>query len=194
MRALRSVVSVAGVTLALGDVAAASVGYYDSGHLAVMAVVGGAVALGSSALGGYLGGSTSAPKRGVVVARETTPVAPKTEVARPAAESAPISPIHETVADHVADLAGDAAGSERVGPAYDLAKNLVTGESVPAGAAEGLTDVAVGRVEQSVRAGVKEGLAAPSGPAGTVARFCPDCGTPAREGGRFCASCGRKLG
>lgn len=200
MNALRCAVSVGGLMLLTGNVAAASSGHYDSGHLAVMAVVGGAVALGSSALGGYIGGSASA-KRGAPeggTERETT--ATKREPG--SAAGLDVKKVATTATDYAAKLLKDASPrGGAIDAAYTVAKGAVSDTDAAAGIADGLADVATGQLKEAVKSGATEGIASSGavtqpvsgGLLGTTTRFCRSCGTPAREGARFCASCGRSL-
>lgn len=213
MNALRCAISVGGLMLLTGNVAAASVGHYDSGHLAVMAVVGGAVALGSSALGGYLGGSTSAKRGGPESAAEREAPAAALEADGAAREAdgtagLDLKKVATTASDYAAKLVREASPrGGAIDAAYTIAKGAASDTDAAAGMAEGLTDVATGQLKDAVKSGVAEGIASPgpvassgavtqpvaSAPLGATTRFCRDCGTPARQGAHFCASCGRKL-
>jgi hypothetical protein len=196
----RAAASVAAL-VALVEGAAASSGHYDSGHLAVFAVVGGAVAIGSSALGGQLG---SAAKRAGAMTAEPDGTAPAPRPAPARAESAApgtdaTRKAAVAAADYAAKVIADGSPSgEAMRGAYDVAKGAFTDPSVASGAAEGIAKAATDQLKAAVKAGATEGAAAP-GPAaatpaiGTLPKFCRDCGTPTREGARYCASCGRKL-
>lgn len=192
MNGLRCAVSVGGLMLLTGNVAAASSGHYDSGHLALMAVVGGAVALGSSALGGYMGGSASAKRGDGGTEREAAGAVREAAATTGEPDSAAgldVKKVATTASDYAAKLVKDASPrGGAIDAAYTVAKGAVGETDAAAGIAEGLTDVATGQIKEAVKSG-----AAAGGPVGAITKFCRDCGTPAREGGRFCASCGRKL-
>lgn len=212
MNGLRCAVSVGGLMLVTGNVAAASSGHYDSGHLAVMAVIGGAVALGSSALGGYLGGSASAKRgeHGYGAAREPNGPGEDADAATVSAKASglDVKKVATTASDYAVKLVKEASPrGEAIDTAYKVVKGAVTDPNAATGVADSLADLATAELKKAVNSGAAEGIASPdaiaspgpvtqpagSGALGATTRFCRECGTPAREGGRFCASCGRKL-
>lgn len=183
--------------VALGGSAAASECHYNcnGGYLGMMALVAGALALGSVALGTRMGGSD--------VAKRAPRDAHEADVTAAAAAAAPseggldAAKVTKAGTDYAGKLAKEMAPhGGAVDSGLGVVQKVAASEDRIAGLAEGLTDAAIDQTKDVVKDATKvapPAAVAPSPSVGTAPKYCRQCGVATREGATFCASCGTRL-